>query len=86
MRGEVVRRRRPADEGLNQVRRVPTYGEGAASDGGEVGEGPGGLLRGFEEDGGAGEEGGYYGAHKIVKLELSISSCVKSGWRGCTTG
>ena len=34
------RRRRPADDRLNEVGTVPTFGEGGADEGGEIRKGP----------------------------------------------
>jgi len=59
---------RPADERLDEVGGVAAGGEGCAGDGGGIGEGPGGLFGGFDEDGGACEEGGYYGGQDVVDL------------------
>ena len=67
----MIRSRRPADERLDEVGRVTAGSEGAPSDGGKVGERPGGLFRGFDKNGGACEEGGDNGVYKVVELPLS---------------
>ena len=69
----------PAGYGLNEVRGVPACREGAARDGGEVVCRPGGLFAGFEENGGAGEEGGDYGAEEVVELGRLV--LVRGVWR-----
>ena len=48
---KLIRGRRPADERLNEVGGVTAGSEGAPSDGGKVGERPGGLFRGFNDNG-----------------------------------
>ena len=42
--------------------------EGRLRDRGEVALGPGGAFGAFEDDGVAGEEGGYYRAQEVVEL------------------
>jgi len=47
---------------------VPAGAEGGLRDRGEVALGPGGAFGAFEDDGVAGEEGGYYRAQEVVEL------------------
>lgn len=65
---EVVGCGGPADEGLYEIRGVAAGRKCGAGYGGGVGEGPGGLLRGLDEEGGASEQGGNYGGEDIVDL------------------
>lgn len=49
----------PAEDGLDQVGGVPAGNEGGFGNRGVVLSAPGGVFRGFEDEGGAREEGGY---------------------------
>ena len=66
--GQVVGGGGPEREGLQEVGRVAAGLQGVLGDGGEEGGRPGRLLGGFEEEGGAGEEGGDGGAEEVVEL------------------
>jgi len=57
----------PADAGLHQMWGVAAGCEGAARNLNEVLGGPGGLLGRFEDDGVAGEEGGYDGTEEVME-------------------
>jgi hypothetical protein len=68
--GEVIGDVRPADNRLNNVRRVTAGFEGTGSDGGKVRRGPSGGFGALDDDGIAGEDGGYDGTDEVVELEI----------------
>lgn len=61
---------RPADDGLHEVGGVAANFEGACSNRREVRRRPGRSFRAFDDDGVAGEDGGYNGVDEVVKLTL----------------
>lgn len=52
---------------------MPAGAEGGLRDRGEVALGPGGAFGAFEDDGVAGEEGGYYRAQEVVELGRGLA-------------
>ena len=68
VRCKIVGDIRPADDRLHDIGRMTAGFEGASSDRGEVRRGPGGGFRALDNDGVAGEDGGYDWTYKIVEL------------------
>lgn len=60
VRSEMVGRLGPADKGLDEIGGVNAALKGGAGDGCKEGGRPGGAFGGFDNNGGAGEDGRYY--------------------------